>query len=165
MAKGASSRLSPLVRFVATGAFTGYAPIAPGTVGSFACAVLLWFVLPGITLASSPLAIFGLLVSVLAFIAMSIWAADIAEQVYGKDSSRIVIDEFSGYLVAVALLPKSAFVFIAAFLLFRVIDIVKPFPARRMETIPGGPGVVLDDVVAGLYANILIRIMLLAKGW
>jgi len=65
----------------------------------------------------------------------------------------------------VLLLPKTVFVFAVAFVLFRALDILKPFPARRCEAIPGGLGVVLDDVVAGIYTNILVRAMLLVKGW
>ena len=157
--------LNPIVRFLATGAFSGYAPVAPGTVASFICAVLAWFLLPDLTTGSSTLAVVSMLISLVAFLALAIWAADSAERAYGTDASRIVIDEFAGYLVAVALLPKSIFVYGAAFLLFRLIDIVKPFPAGRAESLAGGAGIVLDDVVAGIYANILIRIMLLAKGW
>ena len=106
-----------------------------------------------------------MIVSIAAFLAGSIWAADRAEKVYGSDASRIVVDEFAGYLVAVAFLPKSILVYVAAFLLFRVLDVLKPFPARRLEAVPGGLGIVLDDVVAGLYANVLIRIMLLVQGF
>ena len=106
-----------------------------------------------------------MLISLVAFLALAVWAADSAERAYGTDASRIVIDEFAGYLVAVALLPKSVFVYGAAFLLFRLIDVIKPFPAGRAESLPGGMGIVMDDVVAGIYANILIRIMLLVKGW
>jgi phosphatidylglycerophosphatase A len=94
------------------------------------------------------------------------WAAGVAEHSFGqKDASRIVIDEFAGYLIAVAFLPKTLLIYAAAFVVFRVIDVLKPFPAARLESVPGGAGVVLDDLVAGVYANVLIRIMLLVKGW
>jgi phosphatidylglycerophosphatase A len=158
-------RLNPVTAFVATGAYSGYSPLAPGTAGSLVCAVLAWFLLPQVTFGSSPLAILVMSVSLAAFLAGSIWAADRAERFYGKDASRIVVDEFAGYLVAVAFLPHRPLVFIAAFFLFRVLDVLKPFPARRLESVPGGPGVVLDDLVAGLYANVLIRIMLLVEGF
>lgn len=153
---------SPVSLFIATGAFSGYAPVAPGTVASFICAILAWFLLPH---PSSPLSTAAMLVSLAAFIALAIWTADCAERVLGPDASAIVIDEFAGYLIAVAFLPKSVFVYVAAFLLFRLIDIIKPFPARRAESLRGGVGVVLDDVVAGVYANVLIHLMLLVKGW
>ena len=158
-------RLNPLVRFLATGAYLGYAPVAPGTVGSLGCAVLVWFAVPEVTHTSPPLAIAVVVLSTLAFIAMSIWAAGLAERSFGNDASRIVIDEYAGFLISVLLLPKSLFLFAVAFLLFRALDIVKPFPARRAESLPGGTGVVMDDVVAGIYANLLLRVMLLVQGW
>ena len=155
--------LNPLVRFIATGAFSGYAPVAPGTVASLICIVAAWFLLPHT--APSALPVTAMLVSLVAFIALAIWAAGRAEETLGEDASPIVIDEFAGCLVAVAFLPKSVFLYAAAFLLFRLIDIVKPFPAGRAESLGGGLGIVLDDVVAGVYANALIRIMLLVRGW
>jgi phosphatidylglycerophosphatase A len=166
MAGGVSRDHGLFIRLLATGGFLGYAPLAPGTAGALGCAVLLWFLLPEITIRSTPLSIATYVVSIAAFVALSIWAAGAAERSFGeKDASRIVIDEFAGYLIAVAFLPKTLLVYVTAFLVFRVIDVLKPFPAGRLESIPGGAGIVLDDLVAGLYANILVRIMLLVKGW
>jgi phosphatidylglycerophosphatase A len=157
--------MSPLVRFLATGAYLGYAPLAPGTVGSLGCAVLVWFVAPEVTTASPPLAIWVAVVTTLAFTALAVWAAGLAERTFGHDSPRIVIDEYAGFLFSVLLLPRSLYVFAVAFVLFRALDIVKPFPARRAESLAGGVGIVLDDVVAGIYTNILLRVMLLVQGW
>ncbi len=156
--------IHPLVWFVATGGGLGYSPVAPGTAGTLGCGVLLWFLMPKDPTAGGSLAVFTLSVSVLAFIALSIWVSTRAEVAFGKDASKIVVDEFAGYLVAVLFLPKTLIVYIAAFLLFRIFDVLKPFPAARAETLPGGVGVVLDDLVAGIYANALIRVMLLATG-
>ena len=160
-----AGRLNPIVRLVATGGGTGYAPVAPGTVGSLACAVLVWFFLPEVTGASTPAAVAVVVLSTLAFVAMAIWTADLAEREFGHDSSRIVVDEFAGFLVAVLLLPKTLLIMIVAFLIFRVMDIVKPVPAGRAESLPGGIGIVMDDVVAGIYTNLLLRLMLLVRGW
>lgn len=165
MAGGDSPRLNPLVRFIATGAYVGYAPLAPGTAATFAYAVLYWLLAPEITAASGALALATLAISMAAVIVLAMWAAGAAETVLGKDSSRIVVDELAGFLVAVALLPKSIFVLTVSFLLFRVLDILKPFPARRLEALEGGAGVVLDDLVAGIYTNLLVRLMMLARGW
>lgn len=166
MAKEPSRELNPLVAFLATGAYLGYSPIAPGTAGSFGCAVLLWFVLPAITMASPPLLLVAFAISVAAFVVLAMWAAGQAEHSFGeRDASRIVIDEFAGYLIAVAFLPKTILVYAAAFIIFRVVDVLKPFPAARLESVPGGAGIVLDDLVAGLYTNVLVRIMLLVRGW
>ena len=160
-----NDRLHPLVGFLATGALLGYAPLAPGTVGSLGCAVLMWFFVPEVVPASGPLAVSTMLLSTLAFIALAVWTAELAERRFGHDASRIVIDEYAGFVVSVLLLPKSLLVYAVAFLLFRALDIVKPFPARRCEALPGGTGIVLDDVVAGIYANLLLRLMLLVQGW
>jgi phosphatidylglycerophosphatase A len=158
------TRMSPFVRFLATGAYLGYAPFAPGTAGSLGCAVLVWLFGPEVTIASSPLAISAAVLSTLAFAALATWTSDVAESALGHDSSRIVIDEYAGYLFSVLLLPKSLYVLGVAFVLFRALDIVKPFPARRAESVPGGPGIVLDDLVAGIYTNLLLRVMLLVQG-
>jgi phosphatidylglycerophosphatase A len=162
-------RVEPLklhwaLRLIATGGYLGYAPLAPASVGSLGSAVLFWFLLPGIGSGDGPVAVAALAVSVAAFVALSIWVSTLAERAFGHDSSRIVIDEFAGYLVAVAFLPKTLLVYALALILFRVLDIVKPFPARRAEALGGGAGVVLDDVVVGVYTNILIRVMLLVRG-
>jgi phosphatidylglycerophosphatase A len=83
----------------------------------------------------------------------------VAEVAFGQhDSRRIVIDEIAGYLVAVAYLPPSPLVLLAAFLIFRFFDVVKPYPASWVDrNLPGGAGVVLDDVVAGLYSNLVLH--------
>jgi phosphatidylglycerophosphatase A len=157
--------MSPIVRFLATGAYLGYAPVAPGTVGSLGCAVLVWFLVPEVTTGSPPLAITVAVLSTLAFTALAVWASGLAERTFGHDASRIVIDEYAGFLFSILLLPKSLYVFAVAFVLFRALDIFKPFPARRAESLEGGTGIVMDDVVAGIYTNLLLRVMLLVQGW
>jgi phosphatidylglycerophosphatase A len=163
MSARATPGLSPVARLIATGCFLGHSPVAPGTVGALGCAALAWFALPGAT-PFWPAGAIALL-SVVAFLAVAVWAATEAERALGHDSSRIVVDEFAGLLVAVLFLPKSPFVYAAAFVLFRLADILKPFPARRAESLPGGVGIVADDVVAGAYANALVRIVIAAGGW
>ncbi len=164
MENGAPHRLSPIVRFIATGAFLGYAPVAPGTVGTVGCAAVLWLLAPAIGAGTAPLAILVHVISLLAFLAVSIWASSEAELTFGKDASRIVIDEWAGFVIAVFFLPKTILVYAVAFVIFRVIDIVKPYPARRAESLPGGWGIVMDDVIAGIYTNLLVRLMLLVQG-
>jgi len=158
------ARAGLLARLIATGLGSGFSPVAPGTAGSLACAVLAWYLLPATLAADAPVVVATHAASLVAFAAMAVWAADRAQLDYGHDASRIVIDEFAGFLVAVFLLPKTVFVYGVAFLLFRALDIVKPFPARRAESLPGGLGIVTDDLVAGVYANLLVRLMLLVRG-
>jgi phosphatidylglycerophosphatase A len=96
-----------------------------------------------------------------AFTALGIWAADRAEAIFGeKDSSRIVVDEIAGFMIANFAAPAGVAPLAAAFILFRFFDIIKPYPAGRAERLSGGFGVVLDDVVAGLYSLAVVRIAL-----
>jgi phosphatidylglycerophosphatase A len=139
-----------LVLFIATGGGSGYAPIAPGTAGS-AVGVVLWALCiqgPGL----SP----GAYLAILAGLSVvAIWAAGEAEKIFQKrDDGRITVDEIAGQLLALALLPAGWGMALAAFLLFRLFDIWKPWPARLAERLPGGLGVVADDLMAGLYANL-----------
>lgn len=160
---GTESSPHPFVRFIATGGYLGYAPFAPGSVGALGCVILLWFLLPEILPRSAVTSLVLLGLSSLAFIALAVWASTRAELHFGHDASRIVVDEYVGMLVAVLLLPKTIVVYAVAFVLFRIFDILKPFPARRAESLPGGVGIVMDDVIAGIYANVLVQIMLLVK--
>ncbi len=89
----------------------------------------------------------------------ALWSATGAEKVWGKDSRKIVIDEGCGLLVTLLFLPKRLFLYILAFVIFRFLDIVKPPPARDCEKLEGGLGVTLDDVVAGIYANIILQVL------
>jgi len=82
-----------------------------------------------------------------------------AEKTLGKDSGHIVIDEFAGYLLSVLLIPKRIEYLVAAFILFRIFDILKPPPIRKIEQfIPGGAGIMLDDILAAVYANVCIQL-------
>ena len=139
-------KIKKILESIATLGFIGYLPKAPGTFGSVPPFLLVVFIKPDDVL----LLIFSAVVLIL-----GILAAQRAEQVLGKDSGHIVIDEFCGYLIAVLFLPKTLAYLTAALILFRFFDILKPPPIRRIEkTVPGGAGVMMDDVLAGIYANI-----------
>ena len=149
-----------LILFIATGAGSGYVPLAPGTAG--AAVGTLIFVL-GLRSLPAPL----YLLTLVAAIALAIWASDAAIPLFGsKDPRQVTIDELVGVLTALALLPRSTspgndhlLVFLG-FLFFRIFDILKPPPVRNIErAAPGGLGIVLDDVAAGLYANLSLRIV------
>lgn len=142
-----------IAKGVATVAYAGYAPIAPGTVGSAVAAVVYW-VLPEMAPTT------GVLLS-LFLLLLGIWASSIAEGVYGRDASRIVIDEFAGFFVAVLLVPKTLVIIILGFFIFRFFDIFKPFPIRLAEKLKGGLGVMADDLLAGIATNMLLRLYLL----
>lgn len=146
-----------LVLFFATGAFSGYVPIAPGTAGSALAVALLWWMgqIPA-------LALIGLSVALLV---IGIWSAGEACQVLRKDdASQIVIDEIVGVFITMIGIPLTPYWLVVGFCVFRVLDIVKPPPAKYCDTkIHGGVGVMLDDVVAGIYGNILLHLMLRAQ--
>jgi len=133
---------------IATVGGVGRAPFAPGTVASAITALALGLFTP-----SRPV----LIVLVLAVIVLGTWASHDAERSLGaKDPGAIVIDEVAGMALSVLALPLTPAVLLAGFLLFRVFDIVKPYPANALQRLTGGVGVMLDDVVAGLYALLLL---------
>lgn len=143
---------------IATMGPCGHAPVAPGTFGSAAGLLLFWAVR-----ASGSLAVE--LAVVLAVIAVGVAAATRAESATGEhDPGLIVIDETAGMLVTLAAVPVGFGGAVAGFLAFRLFDIVKPFPARRAERLPGGWGVMADDLVAGVYAQVLLRLLLGVTG-
>jgi phosphatidylglycerophosphatase A len=145
--------------FLAQGAYSGRAPIAPGTAGTVV-GVLLYLFMKDL----GPLVYSAVCAAV---IAVGTWAAGRVDRLFGtKDNSTIVIDEIAGYLVAMLMVPGTWLYIIAAFFLFRFFDIAKPFPLRRLEEVPGGPGVMLDDMGAGMYTNVMLQIawFLFGKG-
>jgi phosphatidylglycerophosphatase A len=146
------------IMFLATAGFVGRIPFAPGTFGTVV-AIPLFFWTAGAQQASVPLTIVALGVVTLA----SCWVAGRAEELlHEHDSHAIVIDEVVGYLAATLFLAPTWGHALTAFFLFRILDIVKPFPASYVdERVPGGYGVVLDDVVSGVYANIATRLLFL----
>lgn len=141
-----------LSRLVASGFLTGYLPLAPGTAGSAFAAVIYWII---------PVTnrwIWSLVTLLIFFVGVSV-ARDAAE-VWGEDARRIVVDEVAGFFMAMLFLPKTIFVVVLGFLLFRVLDIIKPFPAYRSQRLPGGWGIMADDAIAGLYTNLCLRIII-----
>ncbi len=144
-----------LAVLLATVGYVGHFPIAPGTAGS--AAGLLLFAL--LRMAGSPALEAAVM---LALLAAGWWAGSVAEAHYGRtDPGYVVLDEVVGMLVTLLLVPVSATGAIIGFFLFRLFDIVKPFPARQCERLHGGLGIMADDVVAGIYGNLALRLVLL----
>jgi phosphatidylglycerophosphatase A len=141
-----------LAVWVATVAGAGYFPVAPGTVGS-AVSVGLVAALDMVPLATVWRDAL-LVLSVLVIFFLGVWAAGQSEKFFGRTDPRyVVIDEVAGQMVAFLLAPHASWkLLLAGFLLFRVIDITKPFPAGRAERLPGGWGIMVDDIIAGGYA-------------
>lgn len=137
--------------FLATGAGSGYAPFAPGTVGS-AVGVLVWW-------ACRPAGAVWLDVGVIAVLTLlGVRAGTEAERHFGReDPGHVVVDEVVGMLVTLVALPVSWAGVLVGFVAFRVFDVIKPWPASRFERLPGGTGIMADDLMAGVYAHIAVR--------
>lgn len=154
MRRSTATTASPsdrLAWILATGFGTGYGPIAPGTWGS----------LPGLALAFGLYRIGGswaVAAGALFFALTGVWAAGRVELLLArKDPGVVVVDEIAGQMVSLLLLPVSPHVLIAGFLVFRVLDVLKPWPANRLEALPGGSGIMADDLMVGLYANLILH--------
>lgn len=135
---------------------TGYAPVASGTFGS-AAGLVVWYLVPRSLVAQS--------IAIIIVFALGSWSGSVAEEYYGRlDPGQVVIDEVAGMLVTLFLVPAGRIWAIVAFFLFRLSDIVKPYPANRLERLPGGVGIMADDVMAGVYANVALRLCMWAFG-
>ena len=149
--------MTRLAVFVATVGYCGYFPVAPGTVGS--AAGLLFYL--AVWWAQSPVFEVAL---ILVLFAAGIWAGTTAERYFGGiDPGPIVMDEVVGMLITLAFIPVSLTGALIGFLLFRIFDVIKPFPAGRFEKLHGGLGVMADDAMAAIYANIALRIVLYVR--
>lgn len=145
-----------MVKILATGFGLGYLPVCPGSFGSLA-AIGIYFLL----LKLSPPFHLGIIIF---FFLLGVWISCKAEVILEKkDPGEVIIDEIIGYLITMGLIPFNLIKAIAGFLLFRLFDILKPFPIRRAERIQGGWGIMLDDAIAGLYAALILRILFRIK--
>ena len=138
-------------RLVATGLGSGYSPVAPGTAGSLV-GLLLFLPLAGLAwpvqlAATAVVALVGTLA-----------AGRVARELGRNDPGLVVVDEVAGQWITLLALPLTSVTALAGLLLFRVMDIVKPWPARDLERLPGGIGIMADDVAAGIYAHLLLRV-------
>jgi phosphatidylglycerophosphatase A len=140
-----------LAVFLSTFFYVGYAPVAPGTVGSAAGLVV--YALVAWT-GSSVVEV----ATIVVLFALGVWAATITERYFGGiDPGPVVLDEVVGMLITLAFIPVGWSGAMVGFFLFRVMDVVKPFPAGRFERLHGGLGVMADDAMAALYANLALR--------
>jgi phosphatidylglycerophosphatase A len=142
-----------LAIFVATAGYAGYFPLAPGTVGS-----VVGLLVYGVVWWSGSRAVeLGLIA---ALFALGVWAGTTAERYFGGiDPGPVVIDEVVGMHMTLLWIPVSLSAAAAGFLLFRIFDVIKPFPAGRLERLHGGLGVMADDAMAAVYANVSLRLL------
>ena len=139
---------------LATALGAGYAPFAPGTFGS-AAGLVLWWLIPASTSAQ--------LLTIVVVFALGSWSGSVAERHFkSTDPSQVVLDEVLGMLITLFMNPVGWIGAALGFLLFRVADIIKPFPANKLEALHGGVGIMADDAMAAVYANLALRLLLMA---
>ena len=143
-------------KFIGSGFYTGYSPIASGTVGSIAAVLI--YLIPGFE------QLFIIIPSIIIFLVYGIYLGNKFEVEYGKDPAQCTVDEVVGTWISLVALPKSTALILSAFLLWRILDIIKPPPARGFEKIKGGLGIMIDDVVSGIYTLIIMHLIVYLVG-
>ncbi len=147
--------------FIATCGYLGYVPVAPGTFGS-AAGLAVFFLLRHIGSTGVEVA------TIAALFGVGIWSSTVAEHHFGRiDPAPVVLDEVVGMLITLAFLPVSIGGALVGFLVFRILDVIKPWPSARFESLPGGLGVMADDGMAAVYGNLVMRglIAVAPAGW
>ncbi|HDQ26556.1 MAG TPA: phosphatidylglycerophosphatase A [bacterium] len=143
-----------IIILISTFFYSGYFPFASGTAGTIVFLPFYWFIFGRM---SWPFYVLSAVIITLA----GIWASNYAAVIFGKkDPGKVVIDEVAGYMVTMFLIPLSFVNMIMGFFLSRIFDIIKPPPARQFEKLHGGTGIMMDDIMAGVYANITMHILL-----
>jgi phosphatidylglycerophosphatase A len=143
-----------LVKFVATGIYSGYMKPFPGTWGTIPAWLIAFFLIADSTVVLIAVTVVSIFISV--------WSSGAAERLFGHDARRIVIDEWAGMFIALLFVPYSLTNYVIAFVAFRAFDVIKVPPAAQFEGLPGGWGVTMDDVAAGVYANIFTQALVWA---
>lgn len=150
--QGSGGKATFLDKLITTGLGTGLSPLAPGTVGS-AVGLIVYFI-PGFE------KIYVIIPAIVLFFVWGFLAAGRMEKQYGHDPSRVVIDEIVAMWVSLVFIPKRLLLTAIAFLIFRMLDIFKPFPANYFDKKTGGLWIMLDDFVCGVYTNLLMQVYL-----
>jgi len=143
-------------KFIGSGFYTGYFPIASGTIGSFVAIVI--YLIPGFE------NLLIIIPATLIFMVYGIFVGTKFENQYGKDPSECTVDEVVGTWISLIALPKTLWIILAAFFLWRILDIIKPPPARNLERLKGGLGIMIDDVISGLYTLIIMHLVVYLLG-
>ena len=146
-------KINFIEKILGSGFYTGYIPYASGTFGSLA-ALIIYF-MPGFERPAV------LIPVIIIFTFYGVYIGGKFEKVYGKDPAECTIDEMVGMWISLLFLPKTLTVALLAFIVWRISDIIKLPPARQLENLPGGLGIMMDDVAAGLYSLIAVNIILI----
>lgn len=145
------------IKTIATGFGTGLVPIVPGTWGTIPGVVIAWLLFP----LGWPVQVTASIIA----LAVGVWAASEAESFFGHDGKPIVIDEIAGMMVGFCFVPVIWQYYLLGFVIFRILDIIKPYPARRWEDLPRGWGVMGDDFAVGVYTNLILQVLIYFKVW
>lgn len=144
--------------FFATGFYSGYSPFASGTAGAFVALLIYWFI-PGFE------RIEILTIAIIIATLIGFWSGFIAEKKWGHDPGEMVLDEFVGMWITLIFVPKTIIFALIAFFFCRLFDIIKPYPANISEKLPGGFGIMIDDIIAGIYSLITVHLILYLFPW
>ena len=144
------------VKLVASGLYSGYSPIIPGTTGTVPAWLIAYFLIAGDQL--------FLFIAFVVFSFISVWSATLAEDIYGHDAKKIVMDEWAGMFLSLMFVPFSLTNYLIAFVAFRVFDVLKIPPASQAERLPKGWGVTMDDVVGGVQACFCTHLIIFLMG-
>ena len=149
-------QINTFEKIVGSAFYTGYIPFASGTFGSFV-GLIIYFI-PGFE------NLFVILPAIVFLFAYGVFVSNKFEKIYGKDPSECTVDEVVGTWIALIALPKTFPVVITSFLIWRLLDIIKPFPAGTSESLKGGWGIMMDDVISGIYSLIIVHIIVYLFG-
>lgn len=157
MSSQSGNVLDFLIKFLSSGFYSGYVPRLAGTLGTF-LGLIIYFLMP-----ESPYFYLGLIFILLI---LGVWLSGKAEIIYKKkDDQRIIIDEVTGYLVSMFLLPSNLILMVMAFVIFRLFDWFKPYPVNIAQKLKGGWGVMADDIMAGVYTCLCLHVIGFIWGW
>ncbi|RPI75222.1 MAG: phosphatidylglycerophosphatase A [Ignavibacteriales bacterium] len=146
-------KINFLEKLLGSGFYTGYIPFASGTFGSLIALIIYW--IPGF---ENPFIIISAIILLTVY---GIFIGNKFDKIYGKDPAEYTLDEMLGQWIALLFLPKTILISVIVFFSWRIFDIIKPYPANKLENLPGGVGIIADDIVASIYSLIFVHIILL----
>ena len=146
-------KLNFIDKLLGSGFYTGYIPFASGTFGSIAGLII--YYIPGF---ENP---FVIIPAIIIFSFYGIYVGSKFEKLYGKDPAECTIDEIVGMWISLLFLPKEIWISVIVFLIWRIFDIIKPFPARKLEKLNGGLGIMIDDIISSFYVLLLVHLFIL----
>ncbi len=145
-------KLNFIEKFLGSGFYTGYIPFASGTMASIAALII--YYIPGFN------NYYVLIPAIIIFIFYGIYVGTKFEAIYGNDPAECTIDEVVGMWITLLFLPNKLIISISAFIIWRAFDIIKPYPVKKLENLKGGLGIMMDDILAGIYSLAFIQLIL-----